>query len=377
MAASKPSEAQVPKHTLNPLLKRPIEAVDDYQLRVGPGWTLNDGTFQHVPQSLRRRRDTPHPTYMGDSFRAMTGLSNLQLGHNAPIHPCAMDVATAHIWRCLPPVVKSQVKVVPPNGPDLWGDNVENFEAMQIKMKDPKYMDKNTESYSTYVELKKKPWIIWPLWVEDRWGKDWVLLVWYADESKPNSKVYDRVRRFAIYDPRRNPHVSLDSKHHELTDRAQRIARRLSTFLKEGGYQMITETLIWQGVARMSPMPLDETTSGERCFAACKEILDWIVKIHVSGRRYDPALTEFPELSRWVNPYQYRVEMTGINAWLLMATFDFNARIAVECTIPEVKTEVVADGKRRIIQPYDLAGPYDPPALAEADYSLPFKRRKT
>ncbi|OTA57404.1 hypothetical protein K449DRAFT_386303, partial [Hypoxylon sp. EC38] len=374
MAASEPSEAQVPKHTLNPLLQMPVESADEYQIRVGSGWTLNDGTFQHIPQSLRRRRDTPYPTYMGDTYRAMTGLSTLQLGHNAPIHPCAMDVATAHLWRCLPPAVKSQVKVVPPNGPELWSDDAEAVKAMQTRMQDPQHLDKETQSmFRTYVELKKKPWIIWPLWIEDRWGKDYALLVVYSDESTPNSKVYDRVRRFALYDPRRDPRVSLDSKHHEITERAQRIAKRVSTFLQDGGYIMKNDSVKWQGVGLMSPMPLDETTSGERCFAAVKEILNWIVDIHISGRQYDPTFSLFPDLSKWVHPYQNRIEMAGINAWVLMATFDFNARIAVECTVPEEKTEVVADGKRRIIQPYDLAGPYDPPILAEADYNLRYK----
>ncbi|KAI1137322.1 hypothetical protein F5Y05DRAFT_85954 [Hypoxylon sp. FL0543] len=352
---------------LNPMLKMPVESVEDYEIRVGPGWTLNDGTYDHIPQSRRRKRDTPYPTYVNEVHRAMTGLSSLQIAHNAPIHPCAMDVATAHLWRCLPPIVKARVTVIPPNGPDLWSESDELHESMSRNLKEPAYLDQETQStYKQLVELKKKPWSVWPLWIEDRWGKDYVLAVWYAEESRPSTGVYDRVTRLSVYDPRRSPVPDYDSKHHEITDRIVRIRGRLERFLASGGIQMV------DGAAQdvfMSPMLLDEATSGERCFAAVKEILGFIVNVEIGADGFEGQW--LPNLSRWVNPYQYRVEMAGINAWLVMASFDFNARITVEAVMPEVKSEVVADGERRMVQPYDLAGPYEAPPLAAEDYLLP------
>ncbi|KAI0827501.1 hypothetical protein F5Y06DRAFT_236000 [Hypoxylon sp. FL0890] len=372
MAAAAPSEVQVPKYKLNELLKREIESVDDYQIRVGPGWTLNDGTYEHIPQNKRRKRDTPYPTYVDEAHRAMTGLSSLQIAHNAPIHPCAMDVATAHLWRCLPPAVKTNVEVMSPNGPDLWGEDDQLYEAMVERMNNPAYLDQETNStYSPLAELKKKPWAVWPLWIEDQWGKDWVLAAWFAEESEPTTKVYDRVVRLTVYDARRNPKAGSDLKHHGLKLRLNRIVGRLRRFLQSGGFQMGESAL---AVSYMSPMALDEATSGERCFAAVKELLNFIVEVHIGTQVFDPSANSLPRLSRWVNPYQYRVEMAGINAWVVMATFDFNARIAIECVVPDVPTEVVADGVRRMVRPYDLAGPYNPPLLAEADYLLPSKQ---
>lgn len=85
---------------------------------------------------------------------------------------------------------------------------------------------------------------------------------------------------------------------------------------------------------------------------------------------FDPAST-LRNLSQWVNPFQQRVEMTGINAWLLMSTLDYNARIVVEALPVNTLTEVAADGDKKYLYNYDLAGPYEDPPLAAWDYMLP------
>lgn len=76
-------------------------------------------------------------------------------------------------------------------------------------------------------------------------------------------------------------------------------------------------------------------------------------------------------MSQWVNPYQQRIEMTGICAWVLMATLDYNARISVEAILPNTRWDVAADGKKKYLYPYDLAGPFEEPPIASYDYLLP------
>jgi hypothetical protein len=83
--------------------------------------------------------------------------------------------------------------------------------------------------------------------------------------------------------------------------------------------------------------------------------------------RTDTIMNQQP----WVNPYQQRVEMTGINAWILMASFDFNARIAIESIQSNTTIEVASDGKKKLLYPYDLAGPYDEPPISDYDYNIP------
>ncbi|KAI1459818.1 hypothetical protein F4805DRAFT_418765 [Annulohypoxylon moriforme] len=360
-AVSKPAD-QLPS-----ILKRPLASRDDYEMRVGPGWTLNDGTYNHIRQTKRRKRDTPCPSYATQAFESMYGLTSLQLAHNAPITLCAMDIAVEHLWRCLPQEVQPLVEIVPPNGPELWSTD-DNVAKEVYNRMDKDMARKKTDTYKYYSNLKEKPWAIWPVWVEDEFGSDWVMIVWYSQESQPSSGVYDQLRAYNVYDPRRSLKPSKnnqDGKCDIFFQRSSRIQTRLLEFLGRGGFN--TEEAHWSN-AKMCPMIAGEHTSGERVFAAVKDMLSYILDNYIEGVDFDPDKEYLPWLHRWINPYGSRIEMAGINAWVLMSTFDYNARIVVECLEPEMKTDIVVDGERRVIKPYALAGPYERPSIAEEDY---------
>ncbi|KAI1098554.1 hypothetical protein F4804DRAFT_324404 [Jackrogersella minutella] len=362
MSSSAPQRAQVPKKLLPSILKRPLASAEDYELRAGPGWTVNDGTFPHVSQSKRRKRDVPHPINPDLAHHSMYGLTSLQLAHNAPITMCAMDVATEHLWKCLPPGLRTQVAVCPPNGPELWGSDEDAAQEMYNKMKQSGSVDDETKTDDYYTNLKRQPWVVWPLWVEDEHGMDWVLVVWYAEATPSSLSTYDYVRAYGIYDPRRDPEANSRGKHTYIGDRLDRIGGRLEDFLRRGGYTLDSD--IVSGNGNICPMPLNEASSGERCFAAVKDILAWILDLYMSNKAFDPDEQNLPSLSRWVEPYQYRIEMAGINSWTLMSTFNYEARITVELIAPGVKTDVIADGRRRWVRPTDLSGLTNRPDIA-------------
>ncbi|KAI1393069.1 uncharacterized protein F4822DRAFT_149671 [Hypoxylon trugodes] len=355
--------------------KRTTATVGDYQIRLTDGWTVNDGTFIQVPLNRRREKDVPHPVNADLVERCTYGLSSLQVCRDAPITPAALDVACQHIRYCLPSNIQKSVRVVPPCGPDLWSQNTERAEAVYKMMQETDELDASGTQYWLYPELKKTPWTIWPLWVEDNHGKDFVLAVVYSIQDQAlrgkegPSVPFDQVIAINVYDPRRdtwNDH----GKYRTIGARQSWYRSAVLQFLGKGGYY-IKEARWMHG--EMSPMQLGESTSGERCFAAVKEILN---KIMVLGNAYlddrnrrTRAGIEW-SLSRWVNPYQNRIEMAGICAWNLMAMFDYNARITVECVPPRAKQEVVVDGRRRLVKPEDLAGPPQHPILAELDYQI-------
>ncbi|KAI2622331.1 hypothetical protein GGR54DRAFT_598126 [Hypoxylon sp. NC1633] len=345
-----------------PSYEPPVLTPEDYHVRLGPGWILNDGTYDRVPQTSRRKRNVPHPAYVSTTFESMFGLNTLQLAHDAPIHPCAMDVAAKHVWQCLSSTDQAQIEIAHPCLPDLWAADQATIDAVWEEMKAPEFLDEG--QYFFYPELKQKRWVIWPIWVEDEWGKDWVLLAWYAQARPETPETFDQVRTYAIYDPRRDPTVDSKGRHPLLTKRRDRISQRLRQFLERGGFNLSIAQL---SDAMCCPMPLQEYTSGERCFAAIKQLSEHLADSRLNG------ITDyiFPNLSRRVFPYQYRVEMAGINAWVLMGAFDFNARIAVECIPAEANMEVVADGIRRVVKPYDLASSMKTPGPAAEDYLLP------
>ncbi|KAI1499000.1 hypothetical protein F5X99DRAFT_391367 [Biscogniauxia marginata] len=362
-SGDKPKDVFGPTESLP--AKRPL-APEDYQLRMGPGWTVNDGLFHHVPQNKRRKRDVPYPRYVNHSYRSMYGLSTLQIAADAPISLCAMDTACDHIWKCLPQEVRRRLIIPPPNGPALWGTDEAARNEMYEKMGLAVYLDSIGQRYRFYEDLKRKQWVVWPIWVEDQWGMDYVTVCWYAEANPATPNVYDRLVGFTIIDPRRNPAAGLDGRHPVLDDRIQRIQSVLLGFLHRGGYD-VNKTRRWDTLC--SPMPLGEATSGERCFATvkqlCNNICDWFYEGMVNHT------TGFTNLSQWVHPYQQRVEMTGINAWVLMATFDYNARVSVESILPNNRTMVTANGPKRMVVPYDLAAQFDDPPISSYDYLLP------
>ncbi|KAI0473437.1 hypothetical protein GGR56DRAFT_695698 [Xylariaceae sp. FL0804] len=427
--------AKRPKHSNKPA-KRPSN-LDDYQVRMGSGWTTNDGTFGQVPLADRSKADVPHPTYVNEYYRAVNGLTSLQISRNAPITMCAMDVAVDHIFKSLPSEARLALYIPPPNGPALWSEEdamrkpeeqkegkgaTEQSsikketpkekateaadkptptmkEAMYAKMSEDVY--KKGGEYIFYAHAKQRPWTVWPVWVEDRHGRDWVTVMWHATprDAAHAPDVFDRVLAYTIIDPRRDPSpppltppptkngkggqaaadgVQVQQRNGVLADRQDRLRSRLLDFLHAGGYD-VSDAQDYQ--VRGPPMPLGERSSGERCFAAVKQlahaVTQWVVDGGNSGAgagvgAAPPAAAVFAHLPRWLNPYQARVEMAGICAWMAMACVDFDARVAVEALVPNRRIPVVADGRRRTVENYDLSGTRaEQSTIAAQDYFLP------
>jgi hypothetical protein len=255
-----------------PLLKRSYE----YQIRMGHGWTVSDDTFDSIPLDKRRKRDVPYPTFVNHTFRSMNGLASLQLAHDAPINLCAMDIAVEHIWKCMPEEARTYVYMTPPNGPALWGACEKSYTDMLEKMGKKVYhitVNEETQEtqYRCYLDFKKRPWVIWPIWVEDQWGNDWVTLIWHSKATDEAGDRFDEVVSYAIIDPRREPQADSSGKHRPISDRLERIRTRLLDLWERADIsgQSAQELEILS-----SPMALNETSSGERCFAAVKELLD-------------------------------------------------------------------------------------------------------
>ncbi|RWA09089.1 hypothetical protein EKO27_g6006 [Xylaria grammica] len=344
----------------------------DFKVKMVNGWTFNDGTFDPVPENKKTRSDVPYPSYVHHAFRAREGLSSLQLSRNSPISQCAMDIAVHHLWKCMPGDARRHLYLSSPNGPALWGPDETALQEIYKKMDNPAYHiptepDGEDQQYQLYVEIKKRPWVIWPLWVEDEWGSDWITVIWYSESTTEKPDRFDQVMFYSIIDPRRTSTADSNGRHGAIPGRLNRIADRLSAIWKKAG--MIENNVKFKFVYS-SPMPSDEATSGERTFAAIKVLINQVIDWCTSGKQFS-LHTTITDQPRWVNPYQQRVEMAGINAWILMASSDFNARVTVEAMLPNTLTEVAVDGEKKFVRPYDLAGPFIEPAIAAPDYLLP------
>ena len=250
----------------------------DYGLRMSHGWTIYDGTFDPMPQNKRKKRDVPYPSFVQHAFRARAGLSNLQLSRDAPISMAALDIATGHLFRCIPGLVRRYIYLAPPNGPALWGDDEKAVEIMYGRMEYTDYhrpafppTSKGEREYKLFTDLKKRPWIIWPLYVEDEFGKDYVTVMWFCERTSTDPQVFNRVISYAVIDPRRSEDAGNDGRHHLIEERIERIKAQLLRFWEKGGFK--TEHVEYKEVL-CSPMPLDEATSGERCFANVKDIFN-------------------------------------------------------------------------------------------------------
>ncbi|KAI0975206.1 hypothetical protein F4678DRAFT_469840 [Xylaria arbuscula] len=336
------------------------------------GWTLYDGTYDPVPQDKRRKRDVPYPSFVPHVFRSRAGLSNLQLSHNAPISLCSIDVAVSHVWKCMPGNARRYLHIPPPNGPALWSDNEKAVAAMYKKIDNEIYHvplaeDPDKSEYRGYADMKRRPWIVWPLWVEDRWGSGWVTVISYSENTDETQYLYNQLISYSIIDPRRSPDADGNGRHGPVRDRIERIQNQLLGFYGKAGID--TSAAEYKEVL-CSPMPFDEVTSGERCFAVVKELVNQIIDWSTSGRNFCKVGT-IKNMQKWVNPFQQRVELTGINAWILMASLEYDARITVEKMLTNTITEVAADGVKKYLRPYDLAGPFQEPPVSAPDYFLP------
>ncbi|KAI4862714.1 hypothetical protein F4820DRAFT_463491 [Hypoxylon rubiginosum] len=344
----------------------PVADPYDYRVRVGDGWTLGDGTFDRVRESRKTKRDVPRPSHVDVAFRSMSALSSLQLSRDAPITTTTIDVVTNELWNYLPPQVRDIAAVPSPSGPELWSSDDQQLAEMYDRMNnDPTAHNKQGE-YNLYADLKGKQWVFWPIWVEDQWGKDFVVIAWHAYAAPETPNRYDRIGTWVIYDPRRNPEPDQDGKHSPITQRLDRINVRLSQFFKRGKFHISGAA---GSYGNCSPMGLNETSSGERCYATIKELLNNLISTTITNEKVDRN-HGWPSLSRWVFPYLYRVEMTGIVAWTVMASHGWDARIAIEALEPKLGWEVVVDGQRRMLGPTDLSGPARAPPITDQDYRL-------
>ncbi|KAI0544811.1 hypothetical protein F4679DRAFT_511453 [Xylaria curta] len=351
--------------------KKPI-AIPEYQLRMSHGWTVTDGTYDPIPQEKRRKRDVPYPSYVNHTFRTRSALSSLQISRNAPIKAAALDIAFDHLWKCMPQAVRNYLLIASPNGPDLWSADESAKDTMYkiMEHKDyqlPVYQGSTELTYRFFADITKRPWVILPIWVEDEWGSDWIIVIWFSQPLPEQPDYFNQLESYAIIDSRRSPKPNASGRHTPIRDRLERIRTRLYEFWSKAGFN-------WEDASIMevfsSPMPPHEATSGERSFAIVKSLISQIIDWYTSGMKFDPNTT-IKSTPQWVNPYQHRIELTGINAWVLMASLDYNARITVEALLPNTRTEVAADGKKKFIYNYDLAGPFTEPPIASYDYNLP------
>ncbi|KAK7753091.1 hypothetical protein SLS62_005041 [Diatrype stigma] len=400
----------------------PIAMFEHYQIRMGDGWTIGDRTFERQPIHKRRRIDAPYPRMINHTYRALSGLNGLQIGNETPINLAAMDIACEHVWKSLHDNVRQHVIVPPPNGPSLWSGNEKDINEIYRKMELPEHRDMDKE-YRFYPEIKKHPWIIWPLWVEDDYGKDYITVLIYSQPHEhdvhrlqkggtrtyhgalrtdshcsPQPPIFTQVVAYTIIDPRRSiygtgkPGADKDTRPRcdFPKTRTRRVEDALRDLLQHAGYDLslvplrrtkrcgktgaivpLTEDEIESPmtITHCSAMRWQDCTSAERCFATVKELLERIVPWHLAADKYKAPLAVFSHLRQWVNPYQFRVEMTGICAWALMGTLDYDARIVVE-RIPDEDIPVVQDGERRRLPPHELVGPENQPPLAEPDWTF-------
>ncbi|KAI0204365.1 hypothetical protein F4808DRAFT_456814 [Astrocystis sublimbata] len=347
------------------------DAVPEYQLRMSHSWTITDRTYDPIPQDRRGIRDVPYPTYVDHSFRTRSALSSLQVARNAPIKPPALDVAFDHLWKCMPGEARRYMHIASPNGPELWGSDLHAADAMFKTMQKKVYQTTEHGSgktiYRFYANITKRPWVILPIWVEDNWGSDWVIIVWFTLPDPEREDYYNQLLAYAIFDSRRSPEPDANGRHTPIPERMERIRWRLFQIWEEAGYDVSKAMII---EAFSSPMAFDEQSSGERSFATVKCLIKQIIDWYTGGMEFTREHT-IKSMPQWVNPYQERIEMTGINAWTLMASLDYNARITVEAILPNTRTEVASDGDKKYIYNYDLAGPFEEQPIASYDYYLP------
>lgn len=176
----------------------------------------------------------------------------------------------------MPGEVREYVHIASPNGPALWSANENDRRAMYKKMDDkiyhsPIHNGSGESEYTFYSDLKKQPWIIWPLWVEDEWGSDYVTVIWHSKATPEEIALFNQLVSYAIIDPRRSPNPDGNQRHLPISSRLERIRSLLFEFWEKAGFNL-------QNIRAMnvlcSPMSFNEATSGERCFAVVKALAD-------------------------------------------------------------------------------------------------------
>ncbi|RYP09335.1 hypothetical protein DL764_001382 [Monosporascus ibericus] len=143
---------------------------------------------------------------------------------------------------------------------------------MYEKMELPEYRNKESKKYLFYTQMKPRPWVIWPLWVEDDFGKDYVTALLYSQPSDQSKKpaVLDQLVQYTIIDPRRasqatkrpNAPTGEPAKYDFPKPRTDRLDAALKKFLNHAEYDLsrVPERQIPVN-ASLDPAPAD--TSGD------------------------------------------------------------------------------------------------------------------
>lgn len=378
-----------------------------YNVDMVDAWVFSDDTFGHAPYDERDPAHTPcppNPLNVYQLERALNGLNSLQLAHDAPISPCALDTVFEVLLQAQPYAVRAACRMLPPNGPDLWGldeqkaelvlgelalgpendgRNVEFFTRVAFHDRDearaarPKRGDPQNKGKGKAKPDDDKPplyHVVWPILVADQYGEDWVTLIWTQKMSKDRDGRYAEIQEFHVVDPR------LDSRMYAANfqgfhDRRARILKRFESLLANLDATCVVTfapgcLLEDENGSRLesywySPeMPMSEHTTGERCYAVVKH---WLWKLthqlfpHADD---DNAATQAPgAVLRFVNPYFERMAMAGICAWVVMGSVDFDARLTIESLPENHRFRILVNERESGLNVRELQGPAEEPRM--------------
>lgn len=174
----------------------------------------------------------------------------------------------------MPGEVRRYLHITSPIGPALWSTDEATREAVYTRMSNTIYHVPVTKGssrkvYRLFADLTKRPWVIMPIWVEDEWGSDWVVIVWFSQAIEPVD-YFDRIISYGIFDSRRSPDPDDNGRHPPIQERQEAIRHGLHELWRIGGFNADEATIM---EVFSSPMPLDEATSGERSFAIVKGLI--------------------------------------------------------------------------------------------------------
>ncbi|KAI1857760.1 uncharacterized protein JN550_013096 [Neoarthrinium moseri] len=339
---------------------------DNYQLEMTNAWILHDDTWAHIPYDYRTPENVPQPMKPQLLHQAHNGLSNLQLGHNHTICPVAMLWATRLLWSKMQPPEMAKdpqlsVFMMPPTGPEPWSQDrkIQN---------DFWHAESDEYRAKASVEICRGRIYIWPIFVVDDFGSDWVTLWWKQKEWSKEVAEADRhgcqgfVDCLAIIDPRLDSKWSSDAKPaaSRFKERRDRIRLTLHEYLDDYGVYLGPEDSTLDKFIYIASMGDEENTSGERCYAAIKTLLNRLAEAYAvandtknksksDNTAYHATIeSELSQITnpqdRVISPQLIRMEMTGLLAWSCLSHFDYNARIAIEHLPPGVKIPFQSTG---------------------------------
>lgn len=383
-----------------------------YYAEMVDGWVFSDNTFGHQPLDQRTPAHTPCPSNPRNVYqleRALQGLSSLQLAHDAPVTPSAMDTVLEVLWQSQPYAVRAACRVLPPNGPDLWGLDVNKANLVLGELAlGPENDGRNVEFFTKLAfydmdeERDARPdkrskgkgragldldddeplryHVVWPILVEDEYGHDWVTLIWTQTMRRDTDRLkqetrYAQIQEFYIVDPRLDGRIYA-SNFEQSRDRRDRILMRFESLLanldatcvvtfapgclveNENGTRLDS---YWYA----PDMPSHEHTSGERCYAVVKQWM-WRLTHAIFPHADDKAATQARSaVLRHVNPYFERMAMLGICAWVAMGSLSFWARVSIESLPEDHRIPLLVNGKPFSLIADELQGPAEEPQMGQ------------